>query len=242
MDPRNTAEEFARELASVFGPRLRSVMLHGSVARGEAVPGVSDINVLVLLDRVDPQALMLASPAAKRWTRAGNSAPLLMSWAEWQESADAFAIEISDMRAAREVLRGEDPVAALPEDRAALRLQAERELRGKLAQLRTGLLLSAGDAEQTGRLLLTALPSVTTYLRTVLRLADRPAEDGTPSVIRGAAALCGFDPESLLRCWTARSENRPLALRTEDPVTTGYAAAVVRAVDYVDSLPEATQP
>ena len=39
------------DLETVYGPRLRQVLLFGSEARGEARPD-SDIDVLVLLDRV----------------------------------------------------------------------------------------------------------------------------------------------------------------------------------------------
>ncbi len=238
-DPREAAERFAAELASVLGPRLRSVVLHGSVARGEAVPGVSDINLLVLLDVVDPVALRIASPLARRWAEAGNSAPLVASWHEWEESADAFAIELADMRDAHVVLRGGDPIVTLPEDKAAMRLQAERELRGKLVQLRTGLLLSAERPQEIGQLLLRALPSFTTYFRAILRLDRQSLPADSADVIREAGKLAGFDPAALLRVWEARRAAQPPKLAVDDPVTTGYYAAVVRATEYVDSLSEA---
>ncbi len=239
--PKETAERFAAELGAVLGPRLRSVVLHGSVARDEAVPGVSDINLLVLLDLVDPAALRLASPLARRWLEAGNSAPLVASWHEWEESTDAFAIEVADMRDAHVVLRGADPITMLPEDYQALRLQAERELRGKLVQLRTGLLLSAERPEEIGRLLLRALPSFTTYFRAILRLDGRQPPAHTEEVIREAGKLAGFDPAPLQRAWEARRAARPLKLPVDDPLTSGYYGAVVRATEYVDSLSEARQ-
>ncbi|MBI4546152.1 MAG: nucleotidyltransferase domain-containing protein, partial [Gemmatimonadetes bacterium] len=142
-DPRKSASSLTRALADRFGPGLRSVLLYGSVARGEAAPGVSDINVLVLFERVDGGVLLRASPLARRWARAGNTAPLVMSWGEWQRAADAFAIEVADMQDAHEVLHGADPLEGVVVDRGAVRLQVERELRGKLVQLREGLLLAA---------------------------------------------------------------------------------------------------
>ncbi len=239
--PKETAEQMALELGSLYGPRLRSVVLHGSVARGDAIPGVSDINLLVLLDAVDAPALRIGSPAARRWVQGGNTAPLIASWREWEESADAFAIEIADMRDARVVLRGADPIAALPADHSAMRLQAERELRGKLVQLRTGLLLSAERPEEIGRLLLRALPSFTTYFRALLRLDGRQPPAHTEEVIREAGKLAGFDPAPLQRAWEARRAARPLKLPVDDPLTSGYYGAVVRATEYVDSLSEARQ-
>lgn len=241
MDPKQTAERFAGTMASLYGPRLKSVLLHGSVARGEAVPGVSDINLLVLLDVVDASALRIAAGTARKWVEAGNSAPLVASWHEWGESADAFAIEVADMRDASVVLRGQNPIADLRQDNASLRLQAERELRGKLVALRTGLLLSAEKPAEIGQLLLRALPSFTTYLRAILRLNGRTPPPTTPETIAEAARLAGFEPAGLQSAWEARTAAKPIRVALDDRLTQGYYAAVVRATEYVDSLSEETQ-
>ena len=77
-DPRKTAAELARALETRLGERLHSVLLFGSVARGEAVDGVSDINVLVLLDRVDAAALEGHRPAGAAVGQRGEHGP--SSW------------------------------------------------------------------------------------------------------------------------------------------------------------------
>jgi predicted nucleotidyltransferase len=52
FDPHEIARDVARELRRLYGERLRSVLLFGSWARGDAHPE-SDIDLLVVLDRVD---------------------------------------------------------------------------------------------------------------------------------------------------------------------------------------------
>src|SRR5690606_39634766 len=47
------ALEIARELERDFGSSLKSVLLFGSLARGEYIDGVSNINLLVLMDDVN---------------------------------------------------------------------------------------------------------------------------------------------------------------------------------------------
>lgn len=237
-DPRQTAASLARELAALFGDRLRSVLLYGSVARGEAVPGVSDINVLLLLDQIDAATLRAASPLARRWVRAGNTAPLIMAWSEWQRAADVFAIELADMHDAHEVLHGSDPLAGLAVERPALRLQAERELRGKLLQLREGMLLAAEAEEDVGRLLLVALPSFITYLRAALRLAGRPVPVRSEAAIEEGARLVEGDPGPFLRVWAARMKREPLRVRLDDPLVAGYYALAERVAHFVDTLAE----
>lgn len=236
MEATKGAREFTAKLESAMGERLRSVLLYGSVPRGEAVEGVSDVNVLVLLDRVDAETLKMASPLARRWAEAGNTAPLLFAWNEWRRAADVFAIEAADMRDAHELLYGDDPLDGPQVDGGSLRLQAERELRGKLLQLREGMLLSAGKPEHLGALLLLALPSFTTYLRAALRLGDRPVPPATPDVIRAGGELVGAPVDALLECWQARSEGRRLPAALDSPLTNGYYALAEQMAAYVDSL------
>lgn len=235
-DPRQAAREFAGALAATLGDRLRSVVLYGSVARGEAVPGVSDINVLVLLDRIDPAALRTAAPAARRWADAGNTAPLLMAWSEWRRASDSFAVEFADMRDAHEVLHGDDPLDGLSIEPTALRLQTERELRGKLLQLREGMLLAGERRRDIGRLLMLALPSFVTYFRAVLRLAGRPAPLRSESAIEEAAALVEADPAPFLDVWRARVRRVPPSVPLDAPLVTGYYALAERTAGYVDAL------
>jgi predicted nucleotidyltransferase len=52
FDPREIARGVARDLRRLYGERLRSVLLFGSWARGDAHPE-SDIDLLVVLDRVE---------------------------------------------------------------------------------------------------------------------------------------------------------------------------------------------
>lgn len=237
-DPKKVAEELSRAYAELFGERLRSALLYGSVARGEAIGGVSDINVLLLLDRLDPATLRAASPLARRWSGAGNAAPLFMTWDEWQSASDVFGIELADMRDAHIMLHGSDPLAGLEVERRALRLQAERELRGKLLQLREGLLLAATDGKEIGRLLAVALPSFVTYLRAALRLAGRAVPIRTAAVIEEATALVNAPGDAFLEVARARSEGKALDLAVESPVVDGYFALAEQTARFVDSLSE----
>ena len=52
FDPHQIARDVAGDLRRLYGDRLRSVLLFGSWARGDAHPE-SDIDLLVVLDRVD---------------------------------------------------------------------------------------------------------------------------------------------------------------------------------------------
>lgn len=235
-DLKADAQKFTERLRTALGERLRSVVLHGSVARGEAVDGVSDVNLMVLADTVDPALLRKLAPDARKWLDAERALPLVLGWDEWQASTDAFSIETSDMLDIREILHGEDPLAGVSVNPGELRLQAERELRGKLVHLREGTLVAADRPKDLGRLLLVALPSVATYLRAALRLAGQPVPATTPETLEAGCALVGAEAGPLLRLWEQRGRREKLKAEVEDERVTAVHDVLERTVEYVDTL------
>ncbi|MGH7445325.1 MAG: hypothetical protein ACREKM_10630 [Longimicrobiales bacterium] len=231
------AREITRELETDFGDALRSVLLFGSIARGEAIDGVSNVNLLVLLDDVNTARLGKAAGHAERWRKA-NAVPLLLEASEWQRAADVFAIELADMHDAHEVLSGTDPIAEHTVAPRALRLQAERELRGKILQLRSGLLAAAGASDRIGALLVAALPSFATYLRAALRLAGRPVPPHMDQVLSAGARLVGAEPAGLLAAHAARIERKPWKVSLDDAVVETYHTAAERTAAYLDAFKE----
>jgi hypothetical protein len=138
------------------------------------------------------------------------------------------------MADAHEVLHGADPLAGLTASTEALRLQAERELRGKLVTLHNGMLHAAGSDEHVGSLLTMALPSFVTYLRAALRLAGHAVPGTCERVIEAGAALIGFDPAGLNAALGARRGGGKWKVGIADPLVERYHAAAERTAAHVD--------
>ncbi|MGH7482656.1 MAG: hypothetical protein ACRELV_10920 [Longimicrobiales bacterium] len=240
--PRLAAEEFTEAVTDRLGDRIRGVLLYGSLARGEAIPGVSDVNLLVTLTSFESAEIVALAPLARRWTKSGNTAPLVLLETEWRQAADVFAVELSDMIDARELLHGEDPVDGAMVATSSLRLQTERELRGKLIQLREGIMITAEKPKELGTLLLRALPSFTTYQRAILRLAGRPVPADTEHVIREACALVDAEPNGFLDVWRARRANETIRCAPGDAVVHTYRETVERLTTHVDRILEEEHP
>lgn len=230
------AQRFAWELEGVFDTDLVSAVLYGSAARGEYRPGMSDLNVLVLLREVTPVALRAAHEAARAWVAAGNPPPLILGAEEWRRSADVWAIEVTDIRDAHLTLVGEDPFEGVEVHTEFLRLQCERELKGKQIQLRERYLLFAGQPEELGELLLRSFSTFLVLFRTVLRLDGDAGERDAESVLRGVARTVGFDPAPMLEIHRARAEGHRLRPEADSPLVVGYLEAVSRVVEHVDRL------
>lgn len=236
-DSKTTAAKLTSQFHTKFGDELRSVVLFGSVSRGESIPGVSDLNVLVLLESMSLPTLERAAPLLHDWIRQGNTPPHMYSAAEWAGMPDTFAIEIADMIDARDVLWGDDPITPASGSHVDLRRQVEREIRDTLLQLRLRLMVNARHPREIGALLLSGFPSFAAFMRSTLRLAGDAPGLATRSVIERSAALIGADPTTMLRCWDARRLRRQLALTLTDPMVGSYFAFVDRLLAHVDGLP-----
>ena len=228
------AQAFARDLAGAYGDALRSVVLYGSAARGEYRDGVSDLNLLVLLGDTRAATLRRGSALARAWAAENNPPPLVMSEAEFRDSADTFPIELADIRDAHVILHGADPFAGVEIRPADLRVQLERELKGAQIRLRTRYLTQAGEALKFEPVLLMSLSTFLVMFRTVLRLSGVEVARDPQAVVAATASHVGFDPEALLEILRARAGQAKLDVRPDSPVVTGYLDAVARVVEYVD--------
>ena len=241
-DPRTIAAKLTAQFRSTFADELRSVVVFGSLPRGESIPGVSDLNILILLESLTTRGISRAAPLLQQWIRSGNTPPYVYSWDEWSGMQDTFVIEIADMNDARDVLWGVDPINIEALSYANLRMQTEREIRDTLLQLRLRLMVAASGPLDVGALLMSGMPSFSAYMRAALRLADEMPALSTRPVIERTAALIGADPSAMLRCLEARRTTHRLEIGLTDPLVDGYLTFVTALLHHVDGLPNTRGP
>ncbi|HEX3236487.1 MAG TPA: hypothetical protein VHR41_20010 [Gemmatimonadales bacterium] len=223
---------FLAEADLALGPAY-SAVLYGSAARGDFVPGRSDINLMLVVDQLSPTTLATLRRAYDRWRKSRYDPPLLISRAEWARATDVFPLEITDMRAAYRVLRGLDPLAALEIDRSDLRRALEREFRGKLLRLRQGYVAASTDPQALGTLAGQSAATIMVLLRGLLHLLGRPVPTGPLELAGAAAAAAGLEPDQLLHVFRHRAER---GWRCAPAEFERYMEAVAQAARYVDQL------
>ena len=211
-----------------------SAVLYGSAARGDYVPGASDINLLLVLDDVGPAALRALGPAFLEWRTRTPEPPLLVSREEWARATDVFPIEITDMQSAHRLLRGADPLTGLSVSRADLRRALESELRGKLLRLRQGYTLLAERPADLGTLARSSVPTALVLFRCLLTLTgETVAPADADAIVRRAADVVGFAPAAPLDI----VRNRGVAgWRCSAQLFETYLDTIVRTARYVDQL------
>lgn len=189
-----TPEQFAERLRLALPAGLRSVLLYGSAAAGDHLPGRSDYNVLVVAERLGMAELEALAAQTTTWIRAGNRAPVLFTSEELARSADVFPIELADMRQSRRLLWGDDALAELHVKPEHLRIQLEREMKGKLLELREAFLNAQGKPRRLRALLVGSLPAFLVLFRAAVRLYQEEPPARKLDAVRNLAGHIPFDP------------------------------------------------
>ncbi len=190
--PSDIFDELISDLTNALGTDLESVVLFGSAAAGRYVRGRSDMNLLVMVAEGAPRVTSRLLPFFGKWSPAGVAPPLVMSRDYLAASRDVFPIEFLAMAANHQVLHGSDPLAGLDLEPAHLRLQLERELKGKVTALRTRLLASNGEARALTELSREALPAFVAFFQAYLHLTAG-SFPSRPEEVLAAMASAGLE-------------------------------------------------
>ena len=191
---REQAQMFADQIANVLGDNLRSLIMFGSAVRGGFGPGHAEVNLLLIVDDASMSALRPIGRAITDWVKRRFPTPLIFTEREWRASTDVFPMEIEDMRDAHELLYGTDPFDGLDTSRVQLRHELEREIRGKLLQLRAEYAAVATDGKALTRLLIDSAGTFFVLMRGTVRLTWRntggESFGAREAGLRGRGARC----------------------------------------------------
>lgn len=220
------------QLRQALGEGLRSVVLYGSAARGDWERATSDLNLILVLETLDPPALEALSPALTRWERRRHPLPRLFTPAIIADSVDVFPIEFLDLRADRRVLYGEDVFASVEVHTDHLRIQCERELREKVMRLREGYVETHAHPRRLRRLLTDSYTTFVALFRGCLYLHGDRVPARNEEVVAAFCAGAGLDEAAFAD--VARLKHGETVAPDEKAVFARYYGALTRAVARVD--------
>ncbi len=188
-------DQLVADLRAAAGDRLRGVAVYGGLAKGRYTPGISDINLLVMVDAADFRTLGALAEVLTPARRRDRVAALVLTPDELAEFGRLFPVKLADIQAAHRVLAGEPGLAALGIDPPALALRLRQELRNLELRFRQTVLERGAEPAVLWRRLTATLPRLAVALEAVLRQrgADAPRRRG--DILRAAAAALAVPPE-----------------------------------------------
>jgi len=143
-EPREVFFDITNDYKNLFGDDLVSIMLYGSAASGEYIVGKSDINFMIVLSDKGIDSLERTFEVIKKWKKRNVATPLFLTEDYIRTSLDAFPIEYLNLQNSHQLVYGKDILKDLTFDRHYVRLQCEREVKGKLLLLREAFLETQG--------------------------------------------------------------------------------------------------
>lgn len=177
-DPKEIFSEITKDYQDIYGKDLVSIILYGSAASGNYIPKKSDINFLIVLTEDGINHLKKAFKTVEKWHKRKVSIPLFLTKSYISTSLDSFPIEFFNMQNSYQLVFGEDVLKELIFSQNHLRLQCERELKGKLLQLRQVYLESRGKTKNLKFIIENSLTAFISIFQALLYLKDKdvPAE------------------------------------------------------------------
>ncbi|MBN1363412.1 MAG: hypothetical protein JW976_01270 [Syntrophaceae bacterium] len=234
--PQDVFVELTQDYVKAWGKELVSIVLYGSGAGGSYIKRKSDINFLIVVTNKGIDKLDGILSIVKYWQKRRVAIPLVMTREFIEKSLDSYPIEFLNMKNSHILIYGEDVLGRLrfkPED---LRLQIEKELKGKLILLRSGYLEMAGSARQLGQLISRSFTAFISIFNALIYLKQESLPQQRRDTIKEVASLFKVDAETFLLCADIKEGVDKLSGREVVIVFKKYLQEIENICNIVDTL------
>jgi len=227
-------EAFCEELRNAPNLDLRSIVLYGSAVRQDYRPGGSDINLLVVPERIDVSVLKGVLDPVTRGRRYGI-APFFITEANLRSSADVFPVKFLAMKESYKLLWGQDLLEGLEISREHIRLRCEQEIKNILLRMRRQYLVGGGRPRGLTEMMSRVIGVFFETLRVVLSLTreDLPSRE---EVVDAAAEAFELDAEILRNVGALRSRDVSLPREEAEQLFDKLMAIVDRVAQITDKM------
>ena len=236
LEVRKLVEPYLDKLLGIYQTRIKSVVIYGSATGADFVPGKSNVNIAIVLDRVDVGTLRMGLKVVADGRKRRIVAPLFLTGSFIERSADVFPLEFIEIRDNHVVVFGEDIFSSLGIDEANLRLQCEEQLKGSLLRLRQAYLELGLKKKGIEALLIDSLTSIIPAMRGMLRLKGITPPREKSSVISQIGETFNADAETMLAILRDKRGDEKIGGEDADKVLTRYMECVRDLGVKVDEL------
>ena len=168
---RKIIEPYLNALLKIHRDNLVSISVCGGAAGTDYTPKVSNITLLVALEKLEFRDLQKSLKLVSKGIDKKIAAPLFLTRKHIETSTDVFPIEFLEMKENHLLLYGEDLLSSLQINPANIRLFCEEQIKGKLIRIRQAYLEIGLKRKGIEALLKESLVSLTPIFRNLIRLS-----------------------------------------------------------------------
>lgn len=235
-DPRDIFPDITGDYKDIYGEDLISIVLYGSAAGEDYRPGKSDLNFLIVLSEDAIDHLDRAMDTVSRWSRKNVAIPLFMTPAYIDSSLDSYPLEFLNMQRTYIPVYGRDILKDMSFPLDHLRLQCEREIKGKLLLLREGFLRTEGNRKRMQELISASITAFISIFCGILYLKGVDIPVRRRQVLQVIAGEIPVGEDVFMRCMDIKEgQGNYSAAETKD-VFCDYLKEVRKLWEYVDKM------
>ncbi len=227
---------FVEKLKAAYAERLLGVLVFGSAARGAYVPKRSNINLLVALERVGAEELTLYRKLRGEVEKPPIATSLLLDPTYVRQSTDTFPLEFLDIRSFNVPLLGQNILEGVKIDPKHLRLELEREIKGKLLVTRQAFLESDGDPARLLAVLSRSFNSLRVIFFGIVHLREGRVVRDERDLVQRVSEHFGLDPAPLLEIGRARAGELKPSRAEMEKLFFCYLSELARLAEKLDAM------
>ena len=192
-DPKEIFPDITTDYKDVYDGDLISIILYGSAAGKDYRPGKSDINFMIVLSEVGIERLDRAFKIVKKWRKRNVAIPVFLTENYVETSTDVFPIEYLNFKSNYVPVYGKDILKDLSFKPEFIRLQCEREIKGKLLLLRQVYLETSGKGRALKGAISQSIRAFVAIFEALLLVKGLELPKEKLQIIRATAQAFDFD-------------------------------------------------
>lgn len=233
---RKVIQPYLSGLLKVHQDNLVSIFVCGQATGADYVPKVSNINLFIILQRLEFQDLQKSLKIVSAGIKKKISAPLFLTRKHIETSTDVFPIEFLEMKENHLLLYGEDLLSALEINLGHIRLFCEEQIKGKLIRIRQAYLEIGLKRKGVEALLKESLNSLTPVFRNLIRLKGKTPPVGKEVIYNQLCAEFNLDPDVFLAVLRDTKNDEKIGAQDVEVFFKRYIAQIQKLAILVDRL------
>ena len=235
-NPKDIFQEIIDDYKKLFGDELKGIILYGSAAGESYIRGKSDINFMILLSEEGIENLDRAFKTVAKWRKKKVATPLFLTTKYVATSLDVYPIEYLNFQRKHILVFGRDILKELEFNPDFVRLQCEREIKGKLLLLREAFLDTSGRKMALMEVISQSLPAFIAIFEALLYLQGRETPLEKRGIIRSVCELFDLDAVLFEKLIDIKEQKLKLNEATMNTLFKAYISEIRKLSILVDAL------
>lgn len=219
-----------------YKDKIHSIHITGSALTEDFNPNSSDINSIIVLNKMDLKFLEDFAPLGKKFGKKQVSSPLIMTPEYISTSLDVFPVEFLTIKMLHKTVFGEDIFSDLEIKKSDLRPQCERELKVRLIGLRQGYLSSLGNRKFLADGFISSFSGYIPLFRGIILLLGTTPPEENEEVLTTLHDVSGVNTGVFKTVLKAKKDKTKLSIEILNSIFEDYYKAIEQLGNITDEI------